>query len=139
MVDWGFVTTTVPFWIAICNVEIAVTVTVCSDVAVLEIVLLRASDRPVPRGFKLVEDSEGRGVGGGVVITDCESVVMDPTALVSDDMPGTVTATLTPGRDTTVSPAVTATVKAVEVPVPSSTLIWTAFAVTVASGARGKR
>ena len=66
----------------------------------------------MPRGFRLAEESDGRGVGGGVVITDCESVVIDPTALVSDDMPGTVTATLTSGRDTMVSPAVMATVKA---------------------------
>ena len=116
----------------------AVTVTV-ESVAVL----LRDSDKTEPAGDCSVEEvvkvlSEGKGVGGGVVMIDCESVSWDPTTLVTDETPGTVTEP-TSSKETIVSAVASGTVVATEVAVPSLTWISTMLAVTVASGALGSR
>ena len=87
-------------------------------------VLLRALDNTEPAGLRSVDEvvkvSDGKGVGGGVVITDCESVSTGSTTLLIEETPGTVTEPRS-SRETTVSAVARGTVAAAEVAVPSLT------------------
>ncbi len=137
----------VPLTNDISNVDVAVTVTVRSVLVVVSenvVVLFRASEKTEPAGLssavELVdESSELRGVGGGVDnVSWEESVALPPTTLVVSEIPGSVKEP-TFDRDTTASVVAAGTSVTFEVVVPSLTLISTTLAVTVASGALGRR
>ena len=115
----------VPLRYATSRVDVAVTVTVDSDVEdPLRVLLPRKSDEVEPVGLKelpLDVESEGGGVGGGVVIKDWEPVKIEPTTLVTPSLALTVSDPKS-SRDTTVSVVAAVIVVAAEVVVPSPTL-----------------
>ena len=120
------VVTKVPLRYAKSKVEIDVTVTVDSDVEdALRVLFPEDSEEKDPDGLSelpLDVESEGSGVGGGVVMTDWESVKTDPTTLVTSLAAGTVSDPKS-DSDTTVPADTAGIVVAAEVAVPSPTLI----------------
>jgi hypothetical protein len=143
--------TKVPFVNEYSIVDVAVTVTVDSELVM--VLLLPAADedsalRAVARGSFEVEDAKevsvGRGVVGGVdVMTDCEeSSASVVTAVVSVGCATSTASTVSVPKDDTdtrTSLVAAATTVASSVVEPTSTLISTTLAVTVASGTRGRR
>jgi len=152
----GPVATMVPLIKETSNVEVVVTVTVRSVVELSSKaldVLLTASentDAVELRSVTVLERemvSDGAAVGGEVVSADADrpegadtdrSEGTELATLVAEDRPGRVTVP-TSDRDTTVPVDAAEISVATVVVVPSLTLISTTLAVTVASGARGRR
>ena len=91
-----------------------------------------------PWGMKLeVESDDGGGVGAGREMTDCEeSVTTGPVALVTALVAARVSDPK-PSNETIVSDVTAGIAVAIDVAVPSPTLISITLAVTVAAGARG--
>ena len=123
----------VPLIIETSNVDVAVTVTVWSSVVEAPVIVevpFNASERTDPAGVR--SEDVVANVKGGVVIDPCDESV----ELV--EIPGTVNEP-TSDSETTVPDVAAGTSVTTEVVVPSLTLISTTLAVTVASGARGRR
>ena len=134
------------------KVEVAVTVTVRSNEVVVGIDIVPLTSE---RGREIVLEldiddviidpsSDVDGVAGGeVIVSWVESVALPVMMVEFDETPGMVTDTAvrvpTSVKETTAPVVATGTSVTTEVTVPSLTFTSTTLAVTVASGARGKR
>jgi hypothetical protein len=144
---YGSVAIRVPLIREISKVDVAVTVTVRSPELVVDPVMVPLA---LPEKVEvelvdvIVDVSPGDWViGGEVTVSWAESVAL-PVMLVVFEMPGIVMETAvvnvpTSVKETTALVVAAGTSVTFEVVVPSFTLTWTTLAVTVASGARGKR
>lgn len=150
-VDVADAITNVPFVYEKFRVDVAVMVTVNSELVIVLLLLAANADsavRAVARVSVEVEDAKEVSVGSGVVGgVDVMTAWERSSALVVTAVASVCTATSTAGivsvpnedTETRTSLVAAATIVASSVVEPTSTLTSTTLAVTVASGTRGRR